>query len=290
MIKIKLMGGLGNQMFQFCLGYSLAIKKESNFVLDESILQNFVQKSSSSIKRNFDLDLFCLDNTDSKFKGTILLNSNFFVRNINKLFPIKLRNYFVERFFEFDDKVFGIKSNSIVFEGYWQSYKYFQEYESEIKNIFKLKNKILDESKALLDEISNSNSVCINVRRGDFASNSFHGVMDIQYYKDSIILINSKVKVDKFYIFSDDIDWCKNNFDFLENKFIVDHTHKGYKFGNYFELMRCCKCFIIPNSSFAWWAAWLSEGVDKIVIAPKNWFSDSSINTNDLIPTDWIRI
>lgn len=290
MIKIKLMGGLGNQMFQFCLGYSLAMKKDSNFVLDESVLQNFVQTSKNSVKRNFDLDVFCIDTLESKFMGTVLLKSNFYFRNINKFLPIKFRKYFVERFFEFDHKVFDIKSDSIVIEGYWQSYKYFQEYETQIKKIFTLKNKILEESKTLLSKISNSNSVCINVRRGDFVSNSFHGVMDIEYYIDSIKLINSKVKVDKFYVFSDDIDWCKNNFEFLENKIIVDHSHKGDKFGNYFELMRNCKFFIIPNSSFAWWAAWLSDGKDKIVIAPQKWFSDSSINTSDLIPADWIRI
>lgn len=290
MIKIKLMGGLGNQMFQFCLGYSLAIKRNSNFVLDESVLQNFKQTSSNSVKRNFDLDVFCIENPKSRFKGTVLLRSNYFVRNINKLFPIKIRTYFVERFFGFDKKVFQTKSNTIVYEGYWQSFKYFQEYEIEIKNIFKLKNKILDESQVLFYDISNSNSVCINVRRGDFASNSYHGVIDIQYYIDSIKLINTKAKVDKFYIFSDDIDWCKNNFDFLENKLIVDHSHKGYKFGNYFELMKSCKYFIIPNSSFAWWAAWLSDSVGKIVIAPKKWFSDTSINTTDLIPSDWIRL
>jgi hypothetical protein len=290
MIKVKLMGGLGNQMFQFCLAYSLAKRKNSTFVLDESVLQNELKINSNSVKRNFDLDVFAIDDSISQFRGTVVLKPNYFLRNINKLFPITWRFYFVERFFQFDRKVFEMRSSSLILEGYWQSYKYFLEYENEIKGIFKVKENIIDESMSLFEDISNSNSVCINVRRADFVSNSFHGVIGIQFYIDSVKIINSKFNIDKFYIFSDDIEWCKNNFDFIQNKVIVHHTHKGYKFGNYFELMRNCKHFIIPNSSFAWWAAWLADNPEKNVIAPQKWFSDSKINTKDLIPEDWIRI
>jgi hypothetical protein len=72
--------------------------------------------------------------------------------------------------------------------------------------------------------------------------------------------------------------------------FIVDHTYKGNKFEIYLELMKSCKHFIIPNSTFAWWAAWLSDNKNKIVVCPQKWFTESKINTNDLIPSNWIRI
>ena len=136
--------------------------------------------------------------------------------------------------------------------------------------------------------------VSINVRRGDFVqhsvSSSFHGFRGLEYIYDAVNLIKSKVDKPHFYVFSDDIEWCAENIKTDDPLTIVDHTHAGKKFADYLHLMKECKHFIIPNSSFAWWAAWLSENHAKIVIAPKKWLNDSAIDTSDVTPAGWYRI
>lgn len=141
----------------------------------------------------------------------------------------------------------------------------------------------------MLYKIKSSNSVLLNVRRTDYLNTHYHGVMDKEYLEKGIEIIKSKIEKPYFFLFSDDIEWCKENLKY-EDMTIVDHSYKGDRFSYYLQLMMNCKNFIIPNSSFAWWAAWLNNDDDKVVICPKNWFTDSKIDTSDLIPENWIRI
>jgi hypothetical protein len=113
--------------------------------------------------------------------------------------------------------------------------------------------------------------------------------MGTDYISNAKKIVESKVENPHYFIFSDDVEWCKENIKF-ENMTLVDHSYKGDRFSYYLQLMSNCKHFIIPNSSFAWWSAWLNTNQDKVVVAPKQWFTDSNINTNDLIPSSWIRI
>jgi len=93
-----------------------------------------------------------------------------------------------------------------------------------------------------------------------------------------------------YFVFSDDIEWCKKNIKFSHPTFFVEDEYFGKKGEEYLFLMSACKYFVIPNSTFSWWGAWLSEREEKIVICPKKWFVDESIDTSDLIPNDWTRI
>jgi hypothetical protein len=142
---------------------------------------------------------------------------------------------------------------------------------------------------SLLTNIRESNSVMINVRRADYLNTDFHGVFGMDYINSAVKIVESKVENPKYFIFSDDIEWCIENID-LPNMTIVNHSYKGPKFSHYLQLMMNCKHFIIPNSSFAWWSACLNQNTDKIVIAPKRWFNRDDINTIDLIPDNWLRI
>lgn len=290
MIIVKLMGGMGNQMFQYAFGRSLSLKKgvtlklDLNFLLDRTPKKNFVF-------RDYDLTIFnckpqILNEDDKKsFFGSFLMGNKYF----NKLLPVKNRKFYTESHFEYDKNVLKLNED-IYLEGYWQSYNYFSEFESTIRKDFSFKNKFNVEEELINQKILSTNSVCINVRRADFLTNSFHGVCNEEYFNKGLNYIKNSESELNVFVFSDDIEWCKNNLNFELPTNFIDHEYAGEKFQSYLQLMTNCKHFIIPNSSFGWWAAWLANFSKKIVVAPKKWFSDSNINTKDLIPDDWIRI
>ena len=103
-------------------------------------------------------------------------------------------------------------------------------------------------------------------------------------------IIFTSLSVEKIYVFSDDIEWCRANLSFGIPTMFVGDEYAGEKGEGHMYLMSKCKYFIIANSSFSWWGAWLALFKDKIVICPKQWFGDASIDTSDLIPESWIRI
>ena len=121
--------------------------------------------------------------------------------------------------------------------------------------------------------------------RKDFVNNDFHGWYGIDFIMKSIKSLESKENDLHFFVFSDDIDWCKNNLNFLKNHTLVDHTHSGYKFGNYIQLMTECKHFIVPNSTFAFWASFLSKNKNKKIIRPKIWFKYGNLECDFLFET-----
>jgi hypothetical protein len=286
------MGGLGNQMFQYALAKSMALhlkttfKLDLEFLLDRTLRENFVY-------RNYDLDIFDLDVEFASKKETL----PFFFKPKNKLDYVYKKakrliipyDYYNEPHFHFDPSVYSLSGN-IYFEGYWQSPRYFDCIDEDLRKDFTLKFPIADSSLTLEKLIHQSNAVCVNVRRADFLNNDFHGVCDMDYFEPAIRLMAKHINNPHFFIFSDEPDWCLKNFKMPFNFTFVGHEHAGNKFSAYLQLMAACKHFIIPNSSFAWWAVWLSGFVDKIVIAPKTWFNDSKWDTRDLIPDKWIRI
>ena len=271
MIIVKLQGGMGNQMFQYAIAKSLSVKYNIPFYMYREHLDKVDW-------RNYDLDLFNIEENFITQQVPVFLVSEGWGD-----FKFKSEIYNI-----FDDPNFVGKN--ILLDGYFQNIGYTDPIYEILKNQFTLKNQINnDRTLDLLNEIKNTNSVMLNVRRTDFVNNSFHGTMDVDYYKNAISIINEKVENPKYFIFSDDIEWCKENLSNIENSFIVDHSYKGDRFGEYLELMKNCKHYIIPNSSFAWWSAYLSYNNDKIVITPKKWFVDEKIDiVNEKL--NWIKI
>ena len=155
--------------------------------------------------------------------------------------------------------------------GFFQSSKYFNEYKDIIKKEFTVKDKVLKQNEKLLKDIKKNNSVCIHIRRGDYTKVTNHLVCDIPYYLKGIDIINEKVSNPKFYIFSDDIDWVKENINFGIPVNYVEGNNPNYE---ELRLMYSCKHFIISNSSFSFWASYLSNNINKVVVAPSRWFND----------------
>jgi hypothetical protein len=145
----------------------------------------------------------------------------------------------------------------------------------------------------IINEIMDTNSVSLHVRRGDYLINprakQLLVVCDAEYYLKSVEIMSSKVERPHFYIFSDDIKWAKENIIMpFKTTFVGENgPRKSYED---LRLMSLCKHNIIANSSFSWWGAWLNENPNKIVIAPKQWFRSSEKDTKDLIPESWLKI
>jgi len=293
MIITKLIGGLGNQMFQYAMARALAQKLGYELKLDISAYKN----QQNVTYRSYELGDF---NIQENFSTEQEINNLKFSKSkiptiLRKLFNIpkhkKAESYAIETQFHFDPLMLNLK-NPVYLEGCWQSEKYFNDIEDILKKEFTLKIELDDKNKDILKEIESSNSISIHLRRGDYVlnkeTNDFHGVCNIDYYKKTIEYISQQTSAPYFFIFSDEPEWVYDNFKLDNKSFIIDNNKAK---GIYdLILMKSCKHNIIANSTFSWWAAWLNNNRSKIVIAPQKWFNKSGINTDYLLPDNWIKI
>jgi hypothetical protein len=202
-----------------------------------------------------------------------------------------------ERRFSFDPTVLDAPRN-VYLDGYWQSEKYFKEIENVIRREFCFKTEPERRNGETANRIKAVNAVCVHVRRTDYvsdpATNQFQGLCPLEYYREAVRLIASRVSKPRFFVFSDEPDWAQANLE-LEGPTIFvtgNDLEKGYED---LRLMALCRHHIIANSSFSWWGAWLSNS-KGIVVAPKKWFkstkwlNNTELDTSDLIPTGWFRL
>lgn len=295
MIITKLTGGLGNQMFQYAIGRSLAEDKKTDFKLDISGYKN--QKGITP--RQYALQVFNVRESFASQADINWLIKFFTAHKMGKLFlklynffPLKNKYYIKEPHYHFFKEIFDISGENYL-DGYWQSEKYFKNIEKIIRQDFTLKSELNDRlDKDLVNLISKTNSVSVHIRRSDYitnkAANQTHGVCSVDYYERAIKKIGESVDDLHLFVFSDDIPWVKDN---LKSNYPITYVSDGnYKDYEEMILMSYCKHNIIANSSFSWWGAWLNNNYGKIVIAPINWFVDKSYNAKDLILENWIKM
>jgi hypothetical protein len=293
MILVKLFGGIGNQMFQYAAGRNLAIRNNCDLKLDITHFDMLVLPNGLPY-RSFDLPIFNAHlNIATETEINLFRNESqsVFKKSIKKIKNI-INPYSVlyEPHFHFYSDFFKVTGN-IYIEGYWQSEKYFKEIEQIIRTDFIIKTTLNQEGLDLLKKIKNTNSVCLNIRRKEFASNLYiNQFVGTDYINGAVQLMAKKIDNAHFFIFSDELTWVKQNLKFDYNYTIVEDELYGDKFRDCLFLMSSCKHFIIPNSTFGWWGAWLNDNPDKIVIAPAEWFNGATKDTCDLIPKGWIRM
>ncbi|MBC7981513.1 alpha-1,2-fucosyltransferase [Candidatus Parcubacteria bacterium] len=289
MIISELMGGMGNQMFQYAFGKQLAIKNGSKLNLDICFLKSRKFRPNF-VYRNYDLEIF---NIEERFVSESISEKYGLDRvprrGIRKLFDFKKLKYFQEPNMSFHPEALLLMDDTYI-SGYWQSERYFKDIEEQIRADFSFKEPISSKGQGLAETISGSQSVCLNVRRGDFLTDPILGVIAPEFYQNAVSEISRKLPAFTIYVFSDDIEWCCHNLTFNAPTQFVTHEFAGKKFRDYLELMILCKHFVIPNSTFAWWAAWLSKSSEKTVIAPKNWFRQKELNNHNIVPDSWITI
>lgn len=254
MIHVLLKGGLGNVMFQIAAGYSHAIKLKTSLKVVKPALH------------------FSHGDVYTKYKNNILAQIEF----------INVSNYLLykEPFFHYTRLPLH---SPITLDGYFQSEKYFVDYRDDILNLFKFPKKVILYTKKKYQNLLNNPLISLHVRRGDYLKfPGVHPLCTLEYYKQALSKLPD---INKVLIFSDDIEWCKQNF--IGDRFIFIQEEDYISL----YLMSLCDYNIIANSSFSWWGAWLNQNPNKVVIAPKLWFGlKSNHNINDLIPSSWIKI
>lgn len=292
MIIVNLKGGLGNQMFQYAVGRYLATKHRTELKMDLVELLDRSPKPKGHVYRDYDLHIFQIKEAFATPAEVRALRTRIPIPVIEKFLNKVIGNkksYLVEGPQHFHPNIFNAPDN-VYLDGYWQSPKYFAPVAAQLKKEFTVKEPLSPMAGELLQRLQNTHSVCVNIRRGDFVTNPVHGTCNPEYYKKAEEIIRKKTPDIHFYVFSDEIDWCRENLRFSAPATFVTHDYAGKKFQDYFRLMSGCKDFIIPNSSFAWWAAYLSDSQHKTVIAPEKWLHLPGFNLDDLLPKDWIRI
>lgn len=289
MIIVKLQGGLGNQLFQYSLGKSLEVSEKRKVYFDVSSFNH----SSNQTSRDFVLEKLGLkvDLIPKKVASIIT-----FLKKVSFKFNITFKSNFFsflhsENSFQYIPIV--VKKKLIIFDGYWQSPKYFESISNDLTKSFYSLDRISNSGQNLIANLKSKSTVAIHIRRGDYISNKetydFHGICDLEYYYSAIDFIESKYYVDTYIIFTDDIEWVQNNFS-IGNRIFIYGCNYAENDIDELLMMASVSHNIIANSTFSWWSAYINPNPEKIVIAPKKWFNDLSINVEDLFPTNWVRL
>lgn len=294
MIIVKLKGGLGNQMFQYAFGRYLSFKKNDTLKLDTSFLE---KPARGYTKREYELGIFNIKEKFAKKKEIpfVIRNDYLFNKFLLKFFKKNLHlfciNYYPE---ESLPKILEAKGD-LYLDGSWQNYYFPNAIRQVLADEFSLKNSeefLKGKNKKIVHEMKSSCSVSIHIRRMDYVSFSENEKMfsycDKNYYNKAIDFIKKKIKKPRFFYFSDDINWVKNNFRIKESVYV--NWNKGKNAYRDMILMSNCQSHIIANSSFSWWGAWLNQQSNKIIIAPKIWNKQDKEASKKVLPNNWIKI
>lgn len=310
MLNKLMIGRMGNQMFQYAT--MRAIKEK--YYPKEKINLNFQLVYKEGSKENgFYNQLECFNIASHFVDEPIKLSFNqklSFIRYVigykiikkicrsdyelaKRKYEIKLQKKLQKNgLFIFNYGFYNFNKTSKknkLFVGFYESSRYFDEIKPILKEEFTPKYKEKEENRELYDEIRKSNSICVSIRRGDFLAKEQikkNYLCTPEYFEKAILVAKEKIENPKFIVFSDDVEWVKNNMNFPKDTLYESGKDPVWE---KLRLMYNCKHFIISNSTFSWWAQYLSRNEnDKIVIAPDKWKNDGY--NEDIYQDGWIRI
>ena len=316
MISKHVIGRLGNQMFQYATVRAFQLKYRTNdqILLDFSEVYDKDNVGYKEELSDFNISPIIKGRIKMTLKQKTLNNYLNFVKFYNA--ARDKFNYSVEynrKLYKFENKIeeklnksglysfrlgfynfrdYGVKNT--VFYGTFESPKYFDDIKEVLQKEFTPKYGLLEKNKKLYNQILETNSVCITIRRGDFVSDPHFKknlyVCDEKYFETAINLIKKKINNPTFFVFSDDVEWCKKNMKFPKQTYFETGDDPTWE---KLRLMYSCKHFIISNSTFSWWAQYLSTNESKIVIAPSRWgnlsYKGENVQT-DIYEDDWILV
>ena len=319
MIIVRLYGGLGNQMFQYAAGRRLAQKHNTILKLDITDLTQaygyhiyglHFLNIQENLATPFDI-LRCYPVEGIKRIARRLVGRRLTEMVVNRLLPdsaqsVKMRYYnynpaskeipkllfgriIAQRFFHFAPEVLEAPDN-VYLTGSWLSEKYFQDIAGIIRQEFTVKIPQTGRNKKMAEAILNTDSVSLHVRRGDYVMTpeyrEIYDICNLEYYQQCIRYIADRAKSPHFFVFSDDIQWAKNNLKIPFPTTFVDHNDDRTNYED-IRLMSHCQHNIIANSSFSWWGAWLNTNPGKIVCAPVKFVRLWNFDDKDVYPEEW---
>lgn len=293
MIIVKIIGGLGNQMFQYAAARRLAEKHSTALKLDVTGFDEY---------KLHKYGLHCFQISDcpaTKTEIELIRGNQNILNRLKRKIGSKIgfnnpknKGWIFEKHFNFDAEILEAPDN-VLLEGYWQSEKYFVDIADILRREFVIKYQQDIQSQKFADFIKGTESVSLHVRRADYVhdslTNKVFGTCDRDYYDRGVRYIGDRVSNPHLFIFSDEPQWAKDNLKFDIPMTFVDCNDASRNYED-LRLMSICKHNIIANSSFSWWGGWLNANPYKLVIAPQKWFNDESRNTKDLIPEQWIKL
>lgn len=294
MIIVKMMGGLGNQLFQYAVGRALALRTHQRLAFD---LEYYEITPGADTKRRLELNQLGLEVPRATQRDLRRLKEG-------HLFSLPILNKICDKFWrnstaivredgeESIESILSLKGEAYLV-GYWQSERYFGDFSESIRSDIQLESDLDSSALALQNFILEKNSVSLHVRRGDYVkdltTNAYHGTCTIDYYGSAMKLVESHCPMPEYFVFSDDINWCRENLRSDVPLHFIDNN-MGQKSYRDLCLMRQCKHHIIANSSFSWWGAWLDTNPQKLVIAPKKWFQVRDDLNDYRTPKGWTRL
>jgi len=292
MIISHILGGLGNQMFQYAAGRALALHKGTDLRVDISGFANYRFQREFELHQVFNLPEMVASKSDVRsvlgWQASPLMR-----RMLSRPGCAVLRKheFVVEPYFHYWPGIQDAPLASYLY-GYWQSEKYFSAVSETIRNDFTFRSPLAGKNLELAELIGACDAVSLHIRRGDYVTDaktsSTLGACSIDYYQRGVAHVAERIASPNFFVFSDDIDWAKKNLKLDFPCVYIDHNRGDESYRD-MQLMSLCRHHIIANSSFSWWGAWLNPSGDKIVVAPKQWFV-AGYCTDDLIPQTWIAM
>jgi hypothetical protein len=288
MIITKIIGGLGNQMFQYALGKNLAERNNMELKLDISDFEGYGWHDYSLKSLNTKGSIATKKEVAKlkKYKrksGLISFFHNKFIADDSI--------YIKETDFNFNPEILNVKK-SVYLDGNWQSAKYLTDIEDTIRKEFTPRSPLSSVAKETGEKMGES-SISLHIRRGNYVTNkkvaAVLGSCSLDYYQRAISKAVEGLNNPEIFVFSDDIEWVKENLKTPHKMIFVS----GYDLKDWEELalMSMCRRHITSNSTFSWWGAWLNPRKDKVVVTPSiPWFKDPKLANRDIVPSSWIQI
>lgn len=288
---VNILGGLGNQMFQYA--FALALERQigdrEDIRIDPRAFRGYPIHNGYELKRIFNVKI--PEATICEVMKVAYPYLNYRIWQLCRLLPKRITMKYEWKCMAYDERVFTDTRNLYLI-GYWQTEHYFSSIRNEILKAFAFPSFTSNsQNETLSKELQQRCSVAVHIRRGDYLKiSNTSGICTIDYYKKAIAYMQKSSSPELFAIFSDDIDWCMEQFGAIigntDIRFV--NWNKGKESYLDMQLMSLCKHNIIANSSFSWWGAWLNNNPNKIVIAPSRWMN--SEGWSEIIPKDWITI
>jgi hypothetical protein len=292
MIISQIIGGLGNQMFQYAIGRVLSIQRHQAFQLDISGFDQYHLHHGYQLGHVFNCRPELAD--QAAIRSLLGWQSSPVVRSVLRRSGASLFRssaLVIEPGFEYWPGISHIPDDCYL-SGYWQTEKYFKEHAAVIRSDFSFRTPLMDRNFQISRQMIEKNAVSLHVRRGDYltAKNAIlFQSCDVGYYRRAIELIASKISDPFFYIFSDDPKWVRENLAVDGPHLYVEHNKNEDSYID-MQLMSLCKHHVIANSTFSWWGAWLNASSQKMVVAPRQWFRAPVPSSADLIPDQWVLL